>query len=879
MPMTPRKGESQSDFMGRCVPDMMGDGKRDNDQAVAACLNIWREAKDEKPPAGKTIEQWTKEEVARIIAEWRARDYADRYRLDTPDFIRLAWVALNKPAVAKRYTLAALAGIKARVIGAWKSKIDAKGPPAAADKTAMAALAATVRAFREKQGDDYAPDPDPDESHDDFLERCVDELTDDSDMDEDEATQACQLSWDESDNEQSVGDGLIIIKEHGVTSSDDPLEFVLSDATPDRFGDIVDPKGWVTENFLKNPIALFNHDKGFPIGRWENLKSGDKDLRAHLVLAPKGTSPRHDEIRRLIEAGILRASSVGFRPIKFESIDPNDRFGLNGTRYLQHELVETSVVAIPANPNALAVAKSLNISADTVRMVFGEHASKQIIRKDANASAAARGEHANKQRSGAGDQRTGEHAEPHIIQARTPMLLSQRIKDAEKLVVGLQDQLTKHLETIDDSAPTEEQMLLTEDLSAKIEAAGRNLNNLKAIETRNGAGAVEASAAGEQKNYTRPPAGLVLRTKKPEPLDYLFRAAVVRCMSKSQGQSVDDIRQKLYGNDEVTRVVCDYTLKAASAPALTTVTGWAADLVQQIYADFMQVLLPLSVYPSLAAKGLALTFGAAGRIVIPTRSLVPSISGSFVGEGMPIPVRQGAFSSQTLTPKKLAVITTWTKEMGDHSIPAIEGLLRQAVLEDTAISLDTVLLSANPATTIAPAGLRSYQAGLTPTAGGDFAALVGDIKQLYGSLLTLTNGNVRAPVILMNPQEELSIRLMQPPNAATPLFPFQEQLDQDKLVDAAVISSGTVPLQQVMMVDAADFVSVGAEGPRLEISDQATLHMEDSTPQDITGGTPSPAVPVKSMWQTDSLALRLVMPMNFMMRRPVVSWVTGVTWG
>ena len=548
--------------------------------------------------------------------------------------------------------------IRLRIVGVWKTLVDPAGAPSIADASAMTALRRQVVLTAK----DAAPDPDPDESHEDFIERCVDELTDDHDMDEDQAAEACQLSW--TNPTISAGAGLIIVKEHGTSASDDPLEFVLSDATPDRFGDIVEPKGWQTDAFLKNPIALFNHDKSFPIGRWENLKSGDKDLRAHLVLAPKGTSARHDEIRRLIEAGILRASSVGFRPIEFESIDPNDRFGLNGTRYLQHELVETSVVAIPANPNALAVAKSLNISADTVRMVFGEHASKQIIRKDA--SAASRGEHASKERSGATKQ-TGEHAERNPDhQTRTPMLLTKRIQDAERLVVALQDQLTKHLETIDDSAPTEEQMLLTEDLSAKIEAATWNVNNLKTIEARNAGGAIDASGAGEQHrsgNGTKPPADLKLRTKKPEPLDYLFRAAVVRCMSKAQGHEIDDMRKKIYGDDEVTRVICDYTLKAATAPAMTTVSGWAQELVQQIYADFMQVLLPMSVFPSLSSRGLALTFGAAGRIIIPTRNLTPSISGSFVGEGQPIPVRQGAFASQLSSPKKMAVITPWTKEI------------------------------------------------------------------------------------------------------------------------------------------------------------------------------------------------------------------------
>jgi hypothetical protein len=296
----------------------------------------------------------------------------------------------------------------------------------------------------------------------------------------------------------------------------------------------------------------------------------------------------------------------------------------------------------------------------------------------------------------------------------------------------------------------------------------------------------------------------------------------------------------------------------------------------------MQVLLPMSVYPKLSAKGLALTFGANGKIVIPTRNLTPSISGSFVGEGQPIPVRQGAFTSQTLVPKKMAVITTWTREMDEHSTPAIEGLLRQAIMEDTARALDAVLLDNNPATTIRPAGLRSYQTGLTPSAlTSPFANFVADYAALYGELLTLTNGNVRSPTIILNPIDTLNLSMIQPPNAATPLFPFIAMVDGGKVLKADVIESATQTPGTAIMVDAADFTTAGQEGPRLEISDQATLHMEDTAPADIVGGpsaTPVPAWPTKSMWQTDSLALRLIMMTNWIMRRPMAAWVSGVTW-
>jgi hypothetical protein len=131
----------------------------------------------------------------------------------------------------------------------------------------------------------------------------------------------------------------------------------------------------------------------------------------------------------------------------------------------------------------------------------------------------------------------------------------------------------------------------------------------------------------------------------------------------------------------------------------------------------------------------------------------------------------------------------------------------------------------------------------------------------------------------MNPQQVLSISLIQPPAAATGLFPFAQEVAAGRLRSFTLIESGNVPLGTVLALDAADFVSVGSDAPRFEVSDQATLHLEDTSPSDITGGTPSPATPVKSMFQTDSMALRLIWPTNWTLRRPgMVSWVTGVTW-
>ena len=694
-------------------------------------------------------------------------------------------------------------------------------------------------------GDDDDIDimPDDDETYEDFMDRCMD-ATDGDDF-------TCQLAWDER-GAKGVVHKTSVSPGHGV-------EFILSDATPDRMGDVIDADGWDLTNFNKNPVALFNHRSDFPIGKWNNLRVANGKLRGHLQLAPEGTSDRIDEIRRLVDADILRAVSVGFMPIKSEPLTKDS----HGTRFLNSELVETSLVAIPANPNALAVARSLNISRDTVAMVFagkGNTKDQSTVRRGFNGGQAER---------------------PPVRKNRTMSPLTKRIEETEARLVQLRDGLTAHLESVDDENVTDTDLATTQEFNKKIADQEALYESLKQSETKlgktteagDGSTRTITSKTGERRPFALAP-------KKMEPLEFLVRAGTVRALARSMQISIDEARIKAYGEDEVTKAVCDLTLKAASAPAMTTVTGWAAELVQQIVTDLMPTLLPSAVYPTLSSLGLQLTFGRNGRIIIPTRSLTPTVAGSFVGEGAPIPVRQAAFTSQTLTPKKMAVISTWTREMDEHSIPAIEGLLREAIQQDTAVSIDSVLLDTNAATAIRPAGLRNGIVGLTPTAGGGFDALIGDLKGLTGAILTATNGNIRNMVFIMNPQQALSIGFIQPPNPSG-LFPFRDEINNNRLNGRPLIQSGTVPLGTVICLDAADYVSINGDTPRFEISDQATLHMEDTSPANIgsAGTPPVVAAPVQSMFQTDSLALRLILPMNWAMRRQgVVAWVAGVTW-
>jgi HK97 family phage major capsid protein/HK97 family phage prohead protease len=623
-----------------------------------------------------------------------------------------------------------------------------------------------------------------------------------------------------------------------------PLVFVMSDATVDRMGDVIDPQGWVLRNFKANPMALFNHDSDMPIGEWTNVRVEGGKLIGELVFGPEGACPVTDKMRSFVAAGMMRAVSVGFRPLVAEPIEGSK---VGGVRFKAAELMECSLVSIPANPNALAVAKSLNLSDDVRQLIFGKSADET--------SETSR--HGN----------SGEHAASTSNRKTVKMAtLAERIVDAQNELVRLKDALTDHIKA-DDADEN-----VTVELADKIEKQEAAMGSLKRAEKALGNITEKQEPKGEPRRPFAAPA------KKSAPGDLIIRSAVVQVLAHIERRSAIDVLTGRYGEDDHIKTMLDVTARSATAPATTTTSGWAAELVQTATLDFIDTLVANSIYPVLRDLGGRFTFGRNGVVSIPARAATPSVAGSFVGQGAPIPVRQAGFSATSLTPKKMAVITTFTREIAEKSTPDIEQVLRTAIQEDTGVAIDTVLLDANAATTIRPAGLRNGITGLTPTSGGGFSALVADLKGLVGALIVSSGGNIRQPVWVMNPVQALSISLTQNANGD---FPFAADLRAGTLLGYPVAQSATVSNGTVALVDAADFFTATGDEPRFEVSDQAVLHMEDTAPTQISAaGTPNVvAAPIRSMFQTDSLALRMIMDLNWAMRRAgMVAFVQGVTW-
>jgi HK97 family phage major capsid protein/HK97 family phage prohead protease len=645
----------------------------------------------------------------------------------------------------------------------------------------------------------------------------------------------------------------IVHKTSLTPAGDDPLEYIMSDGSEDRLGDVIDQDGWQLVNFQNNPIALFGHNSDFPIGTWRDVKVKGNQLRGKLALMP-AVSPRLQELHAAVDGGVLRAVSVGFRPIKYEPLKDSKK---GGYRFLEHELVECSLVAVPANPNAIQIAKNLNISSETMDLIFGKTADNdETTRRNLYGKSA------------------GTH--PNI--GKRNMSLSEKIELSQTRVTDLKDKISAHAAVdFGDDPPDEQHLTVGEELNVRLANESRHLDMLRASEAALGSKS-EALTTAVDKVVQRidPRRPFAVPKKEIKPADYVYRAVTAQLVSHITKQSIQEVLRERYGDDEPTRVVANATvLRAATVPATTTMVGWAAELVQTSIGDFLDTLMPLSVYPGLAARGGRFTFGRNGVVSLPARSTTSQLSGAFVAEGAPIPVKQGAFTSITLTPRKMGVISTFTRQIMEHSTPAIEQQIRVMMQEDTAIALDTILLDNIAGSTLRPPGLRYNVAATTATAGGGFTALVGDIKNLVGVLAAANS--LRSPVWIMNPVDVLSLTLTQ--NAGGD-FPFQIEANQGRLQGYPIIQSTTLPAKMVILLDAADFFSATGDEPQFSVSDQATLHMEDTAPQAI-GVSGSATAPIRSLWQTDSIAVRMMLDISWAMRRTtpsVVAWTQTVTW-
>lgn len=139
---------------------------------------------------------------------------------------------------------------------------------------------------------------------------------------------------------------------------------VASTNSTDRHGEVVDNNGWELKAFKKNPVILWAHDHTEPaIGVSKKTWVEGTGKRAKLMIQPllHDVTEKARAIKQLVEMGVINSLSVGFKPL--ESPD--------GVTFTKNELLEVSMVNVPANADAMMLAykglKKAEISDEVIK--------------------------------------------------------------------------------------------------------------------------------------------------------------------------------------------------------------------------------------------------------------------------------------------------------------------------------------------------------------------------------------------------------------------------------------------------------------------------------------------------------------------------------
>ncbi len=168
-----------------------------------------------------------------------------------------------------------------------------------------------------------------------------------------------------NDIEVFAADSLGVVK--AVDMEKRILRMIGTSEAVDRDGDIIKVNGWDFSNFQKNPVILWGHDYSLPpLGaafRIVKRRLDNNPVEFSIKFASKGVNPFADMILELFNEKIMNASSVGFLPFEFDQVeqaDIEDTLYANrpGTKFTKQELLELSMVSVPANPAATQVVEN-----------------------------------------------------------------------------------------------------------------------------------------------------------------------------------------------------------------------------------------------------------------------------------------------------------------------------------------------------------------------------------------------------------------------------------------------------------------------------------------------------------------------------------------
>jgi HK97 family phage major capsid protein/HK97 family phage prohead protease len=616
----------------------------------------------------------------------------------------------------------------------------------------------------------------------------------------------------------------------GVDPQQRTITGIASTPQPDRMGDVVEPLGISYKNPL--PLLLY-HDAKKPVGH-VTFKKPTADGLAFTATLPTIGDPgplrdRVEEAWQSLKAGLLAGVSIGFRSIE-EAFNKDT----GGFRFLKTEVLELSLVAIPANADAtIHTVKELDLAAS------GRHPSRDrdplpIVRVDKGAP----------------------HMESKTIQEQiTSFETSRATKHARMTAI-----MTKSADagaTLD-QAETDEY----DGLEADLKAIDAHLVRLKALEATTIAKATPITAKNpEEASLQRSGVPIISVKSNLAPATAFIR--YVQALAVSRGSTLQAVEYAKRWHDSTPEV--ELVLKAAVAAGTTTDATWAGPLapITPLTTDFLALLRPATIL------GKVDTF-----FRVPFNVSVASQTGGgtyqWVGQGAPKPVGKLQFGTITLTILKCAGIIVITEELARTSTPSAEEVIRRDMVNGIAAFLDTEFIDPTKAA-VAGVSPGSVTNGVTPitTAGTSPANARTDIQALANAMTAALIPTAGAVLILSETNALALTNALNP--LGQPLFPGMSQGGGMIMGYKAVASQSagnTVALVQPSAILYAD-----DGGVTIDVSREASLQMDTAL-----DNPPLATTLLTSLWQMNLVGLRAERFINWKKARAGVVQYTTATY-
>lgn len=640
------------------------------------------------------------------------------------------------------------------------------------------------------------------------------------------------------------GYSLLTVKSiDGGESDDFIVKGVATTPSPDREGDIMEPLGMS----FKNPLALlWQHRQREPVGTVV-FDTPTKDGITFTARLPRikeagRLKDRIEEAIQSIKSGIVRAVSVGFKAKEAERLQDG------GFRILKSEVLELSLVTIPANEEAtIYAAKSIdgNTLAALGATIVNEEVAETVPVTTKNAK---------------------ENTRMTIEERLAALALAVKAKQAR--MTTLSTKSADASETMDAESGSE-----FDALDAEIGALEVEIKRLTRMQELT-AGTARPIAGNSVKAASAARSEVIVKT--PKTLEKgIGMAQFAIALAAGKGnlmQSAQIAETRFKDNDEL-----NIAMKAAVAAGTTTDPTWAAPLVdsyQRFSGDFVEFLRPQTIVGRFGTGNIPSLRRVPFNVSIPAQT-----SGGeayWTGEGAGKGLTKFDFAEVTLRWAKVANIAVLTEELLRFSNPAAEVLVRDSLAAALIARLDIDFIDPAKAEVpnVSPASITNGVTAIVST-GSDADAVRADIKALFGAFIAANNAP-NTGVFLMSAVRALALSLMLNPLGQSE-FPGLTMAG-GVLFGLPVIVSQYVASDTVVLLNASDILLADDGVVTIDASREVSLQM-DTAPTQASGATAVPT-PVVSMWQTNSVAVRAERWITWKRRRTTaVALLSGVTWG